>query len=216
MKLFGYWRSSATYRVRIALNLKQITYDYEPVHLVNNGGEQFSESYQALNPSQLVPTLVDESRSVTLNQSLAMMEYLDEAFPDSSPLVFGDVQQKALIRTIAYDVACDTQPIANLRVLKYVASDLEQGDKGKVDWAKHWIIKGLEAVEQRIKETSGKYCVGDQVSLADVCLVPQVYNAVRFNIDLAAFPTIQKVTDNCNALDAFVKALPENQPDAGA
>jgi len=213
MKLYGYWRSSATYRVRIALNLKQLDYDYEPVHLVKDGGEQFSDSYHSLNPSQLVPTLVDDN-ALALNQSLAIMEYLDEAYPSSAQLVSGDAKRKALIRTISYDVACDTQPIANLRVLKYVASDLEKGDSGKLEWAKHWIIKGLQSVEVRLKDTAGEFCVGDEVSLADICLVPQVYNAVRFNIDMSDFPTIKRIVDNCNRLEAFEKALPENQPDA--
>lgn len=213
MKLYGYWRSSATYRVRIALNLKQLDYDYEPVHLVKNGGEQFSDSYHSLNPSLLVPTLVDDN-ALALNQSLAIMEYLDEAYPSSAQLVSGDAKRKALIRTISYDVACDTQPIANLRVLKYIASDLEKGDSGKLEWAKHWIIKGLQSVEVRLKDTAGEFCVGDEVSLADICLVPQVYNAVRFNIDMSDFPTIKRIVDNCNRLEAFEKALPENQPDA--
>ncbi|MCY7295964.1 maleylacetoacetate isomerase [Alteromonas sp. a30] len=214
MKLYGYWRSSATYRVRLALNLKGIEYQYEPVHLVKNGGEQYSGKYQALNPAQLVPTLVDEKEAVTLNQSLAIIEYLEEAFPESPPLISGSARQKALIRTIAYDVACDTQPIANLRVLNYVAKDLAQGDAGKVAWAKHWIAKGLASLETRIAPTSGLFCVGDEVSLADVCLIPQVYNAERFNIDLSPFPTIKRVAEHCNFQPAFIQALPENQPDA--
>lgn len=215
MKLYGYWRSSASYRVRIALNLKAIDYEYIPVHLVQDGGQQFSAEYAQLNPANLVPTLVDDQQALTLTQSLAILSYLDEAFPETPSLIFGDAQQKAHIRAVAYDVACDTQPIANLRILKYLESELELAASVKVQWAKHWITKSFQAIETRLKECAGDYCVANTVSLADVCLIPQVYNAQRFGVDMDAFPIIANIHEKCNALSAFYDALPENQPDAG-
>lgn len=215
MKLFSYWRSSASYRVRIALNVKGIEYDYVPVHLVKDGGEQHSEQYQEMNPARLVPTLVDESEGLTLNQSMAIVEYLDEAYPGSEQLVYGDKESRALIRTIAYDVGCDIQPIANLRILNYLTDSLGMDADKKTQWAQHWIRTGFAALEKRLAKSAGKYCVGDKVSLADVCLVPQAYNATRFGVELADYPTIQRVVDNCNQLQAFIDAQPENQPDAG-
>ena len=214
MILYGYWRSSATYRVRIALNLKTIEYRCKPVHLVLDGGQQFTAEYTQLNPANLVPTLVDETADVTVTQSLAILAYLDEAFPESVSLVFGSASHKAQIRAIAYDIACDTQPIANLRVLNYLQAEFSLGGADKKRWAAHWIAKSFAAIETRLQASAGDYCVADTLSLADVCLVPQVYNAVRFGIDMAAFPTIQAISQRCNALPAFVNALPENQPDA--
>ncbi len=214
MKLFSYWRSSASYRVRIALNIKGINYEYVPVHLVKQGGEQHSSEYQSVNPARLVPTLVDEKNNLTLNQSMAIIEYLDEAYPDTLPLVSGNAANKALIRTIAYDVGCDIQPIANLRVLNYIVDDLGVEAAKKTEWAQHWIRIGFDALEQRLTQVSGKYCVGDSISLADVCLVPQAYNAKRFNIELSEYPNIQRVVENSNSLPEFVDAIPENQPDA--
>lgn len=214
MKLYSYWRSSASYRVRIALNLKAIDYEYIPVHLVKEGGQQHSAEYQAVNPAQLVPALVDEEHNLTLSQSMAIVEYLDEAYPDTLPLVRGDAINKALIRTIAYDIGCDIQPIANLRVLNYVANDLGAGDEKKVEWAKHWIHTGLDALEKRLEKSAGNFCVGDDVSLADVCLLPQAYNAQRFKVELSDYPNIHRVVEHCNKQQAFIDALPENQPDA--
>lgn len=215
MKLFSYWRSSASYRVRIALNLKELDYEYVPVHLVKDGGEQHSEQYQSVNPAKLVPTLVDEKNDVTLNQSMAIVEYLDEVYPETLALVSGDALNKAQIRTIAYDIGCDIQPIANLRILNYLVDGLGSEADAKAKWAKHWIVSGFEALEKRLAKSAGKFCVGDTVSLADVCLVPQAYNANRFGVDLADYPNIKRVVDNCNSLQAFIDAMPENQPDAG-
>lgn len=214
MTLYGYWRSSATYRVRIALNLKTIQYRYKPIHLVRDGGQQFTAEYAQLNPANLVPTLVDETAGVTLAQSLAILAYLDEAFPESAALVFGSASHKAQIRAIAYDIACDTQPIANLRILNYLQAELALGGDEKTRWAAHWIANSFRAIETRLRASAGEYCVADNISLADVCLVPQVYNAVRFGIDMAEFPKIQAISQRCNALPAFAEALPENQPDA--
>jgi len=214
MKLFSYWRSSASYRVRIALNLKQLEYEYIPVHLVKQGGQQHSSEYSEKNPANLVPTLVDDSTGITLNQSLTIVEYLDEQYPETLPLLPKDIRDKMQAKTIAYDMACDIQPIGNLRVLNYLVDELSLTDEAKVQWAKHWIEKGFSAIEQRLKQCAGRYCVGDNVSVADVVLVPQAYNAKRFGMDLSDYPFIKKIVDECNSQQAFINAMPEEQPDA--
>lgn len=211
MKLYGYWRSTAAYRVRIALNIKGIDYENISVHLVKDGGEQFKEDYVALNPAQLVPTLVDGD--LTLNQSVAIVEYLEDQY-DNNPLLPNDAGLKAKVRAVAQDVACDIHPLNNLRVLKYLKGSLEVTDEAKNTWYAHWIQTGFAALEARLVETAGKYCFGDDVSLADVCLIPQLYNARRFNVSLDDYPTITRVEANCLALKAFNDAVPENQPDA--
>jgi maleylacetoacetate isomerase len=213
-KLYGYWRSSASYRVRIALNLKKIEYAYIPVHLVKNGGEQRSEAYQLLNPSMLVPTLVDDDSDITLNQSLAIIEYLDEKYPDSLALMPQHTADKARVRMIAQDIACDVQPLANLRVLNKLKEEFNASDEAVKKWAYDYIVAGFEALEKRLVTQAGKYAYGYSVTLADICIVPQVYNALRFEVDMAQFPTIFKVYQNCQLLDAFIKAAPENQSDA--
>jgi len=211
MKLYGYWRSSAAYRVRIAMHLKGIEFESIPVHLVKNGGEQHSEDYVQMNPTHLVPTLVDGD--LILNQSLSILDYLDDVNAEA-PLVFGDAKQKALIRALALDVACEIHPLNNLRVQQYLAGELMVSDEQKLAWTHHWMNVGFEAVEEKLSKTKGLYCFGDQISLADICLIPQVYNAVRFKLDMSKFPNIQEVVDNCNKLPAFIDALPENQADA--
>lgn len=211
MKLYGYWRSSAAYRVRIAMHLKGIEFESIPVHLVKNGGEQHSEDYVQMNPTHLVPTLVDGD--LILNQSLSILDYLDDVNAEV-PLVFGDAKQKALIRALALDVACEIHPLNNLRVQQYLAGELAVSDEQKLAWTHHWMNVGFEAVEEKLSKTKGLYCFGDQISLADICLIPQVYNAVRFKLDMSKFPNIQEVVDNCNKLPAFIDALPENQADA--
>lgn len=214
MKLFSYWRSSASYRVRIALNLKQLEYEYVPVHLVKDGGQQHSSEYSEKNPANLVPTLVDDSTGITLNQSLVIIEYLDEQYSGTLPLIPGNIRDKMQVKTIAYDMACDIQPIGNLRVLNYLVNDLSVSDEAKVQWAKHWIDKGFSAVERRLQQCAGQYCVGDSVSMADVVLIPQAYNAKRFEMDLSVYPLINRIVDKCNSQQAFIKAMPEQQPDA--
>lgn len=216
MKLYGYWRSSASYRVRIALNLKAIEYEYIPVHLVADGGQQHSDDYKVLNPGELVPTLVDSDNEndVVLNQSLAIIEYLDERFPDTNRLVPEHKLDRARVRTVAYDLACDTQPIQNLRVLQYLESQFSVAKSDQAEWVKHWITSAFKTVEKRIQNTAANFCFGFNVSMADVVLVPQHYNALRFGVDMNEFPLIDKVVANCNNLDAFIKAAPENQPDA--
>ena len=209
--LYGYWRSSAAYRVRIALNLKGLSYEQRSVHLVKNGGEQHSADFQRLNPNQLVPVLVDGQ--MTLNQSLAIVDYLDETYPEVL-LTPTDKQQRYLVKAMAQDIAVDMHPLNNLRVLQYLTNTLDVNDDQKSRWYANWIIKGFDALEQRLQQTRGKYSVGDQVTLVDVCLVPQVYNAKRFNVDLTAYPNICEVTASLNQLPAFADAIPEVQPDA--
>ena len=211
MKLYGYWRSSAAYRVRIALNLKQLSYDNLPVHLVKNGGEQHSDSYKLLNPAQLVPTLIDDS--LNLNQSLAIIEYLDEVYPKPA-LLPQEPAARALVRALALDIACDIHPLNNLRVLQYLTGPLALAETQKLQWITHWLSTGFAALERRLQRTAGQFCVGDEVTLADLCLVPQVYNAQRFSLDISAYPTISSVHHHCQQLAAFALAAPEQQPDA--
>lgn len=210
VKLYGYWRSSASYRVRIALNLKQIEYEYVPVHLVKDGGQQHSTDYAKLNPAELVPSLVDGE--LVLTQSLAIMEYLDtKAGPR---LVPEHPERAAIVRSMALDMACDLQPITNLRILQYLSGTLECTDEKRQQWIEHWVRQAFGAFEQQLQRHAGIYCVGDTISMADVCLVPQIYNARRFNIDLTAYPILRQVEQNLMQLEAFQKAVPEQQPDA--
>jgi maleylacetoacetate isomerase len=211
MKLYGYWRSSAAYRVRIALNLKQLSYENLPVHLIKNGGEQHSEHYARLNPARLVPTLVDGDLS--LNQSLAIIEYLDEVYPEPALLPV-ESADKARVRALALDIACDIHPLNNLRVLQYLSGTLALTEAQKQQWITHWLHTGFSALEQRLSHTAGQFCFGDNVSLADLCLVPQVFNAQRFSLDMSAFPLISHIHHQCQQLAAFALASPEQQPDA--
>ncbi|MEL7293682.1 MAG: maleylacetoacetate isomerase [Pseudomonadota bacterium] len=209
--LYGYWRSSAAYRVRIALNLKGLEYQQRSIHLVKAGGEQHSAAFQQLNPNQLVPVLVDGD--MRLNQSLAIIDYLDETYPQQL-LTPTDKEQRYLVKALAQDIAIDIHPLNNLRVLQYLSNSLDVADTDKKRWYAHWIERGFSALEQRLSQTHGRYCVGDQLSLVDVCLVPQVYNAKRFNVDMSPYPIIESVTVSLNRLDAFQQAMPEKQPDA--
>ena len=211
MKLFGYWRSSAAYRVRIALNLKQLSCELKSVHLVKNGGEQHSAEYQTLNPNELVPTLVDGDFS--LNQSMAILEYLEVKFPEI-PLLPDSVEAQMTCRAIALDIACEIHPLNNLRVLQYLSSEVKQDDKAKQDWIIHWLEIGLTNLEKTLTKTSGLFCFGDTVTWADICLIPQVYNAERFKLDMTPYPYIVRITKYCRSLPAFIDAAPENQSDA--
>ncbi|AZQ83444.1 maleylacetoacetate isomerase [Colwellia sp. Arc7-635] len=211
MKLYGYWRSSAAYRVRIALHLKGLEFESIPVHLVKNGGEQHSDAYIELNPTHLVPTFVDQD--VTLHQSIAIVEYLDDKFPTVA-IYPKDSIVKAKVKALALDVACEIHPVNNLRVQQYLTQQFSLQDSDKLTWSHHWMKIGFMAIEQQLKENSGKYSFGDEITMADICLVPQVYNANRFNLDMAEFPNIARVADNCNQHPAFIAALPENQADA--
>ncbi len=211
MKLYGYWRSSAAYRVRIALHLKEIDFEYMSVHLVKNGGEQHQSDYLSLNSTHLVPTLVDGDFS--LNQSLAIIDYVEHTNPDIS-LYPSDVKLRSQVQALALDIACEIHPLNNLRVQQYLANELSLDDVNKADWIDHWMRIGFVAVEQKLAKTAGKYCFADTITLADLCLVAQVYNATRFNVDMSAYPLITRIVNYCNKHPAFIKALPENQPDA--
>jgi len=213
MKLYTYFRSSAAYRVRIALNLKQFAYEAVPVHLVRGGGEHRQPEYVALNPAGLVPTLVDGAN--VLQQSLAIIEYLDETRPEPALLPGGAVE-RARVRAIAQAIACDIHPITNLRVLQYLSREFGVSDAQKNAWYRHWVEVGLAAVEAMLARDArtGAFCHGDAPTLADCCLVPQVFNARRFDCDLSGMPTIVRIAERCAALDAFRLAAPERQPDA--
>ncbi|OUS52732.1 maleylacetoacetate isomerase [Shewanella sp. SACH] len=215
MKLYGYWRSSAAYRVRIALNLKGISAEQLSVHLVRDGGEQHKAAYSALNPLELVPTLTldDELDADALSQSLAIIEYLDEIHPQSS-LLPASALERAHVRAMALTVACEIHPLNNLRVLQYLTQTLGVDEAAKNTWYHHWVASGFAALEILLKRHSGRYCFGDTVTLADLCLVPQVYNAMRFNVDLTPYPNIMRVWTECNQLEAFADAAPERQADA--
>jgi maleylacetoacetate isomerase len=216
MKLYNYYRSSASYRVRIALNLKGLAYEQVPVHLVKDGGQQLLPAYRAINADALVPSLIDDSgEEVTLTQSLAIIEYLDEMHPQP-PLLPATPVDRAFVRSLALSIACDIHPLNNLRVLRYLTGDLKIADADKDAWYRHWCEQGLGALETTLARDNrvGRFCYGDAPSLADCCLVPQIYNARRFNCDLSAMPIIARINEHCLAQDAFIKALPENQPDA--
>lgn len=208
--LFGYWRSSAAYRVRIALNLKAVTVKHILVQLQT--GEHKGTDYTALNPASLVP-LWREADGFTLAQSLAIIEYLDEKYPDP-PLLPADLRQKALCREIAATIACDIHPIGNLRVQEKLTADYGADTAARFAWARHWIAIGFGAIEARLAVTAGRHAVGDQITLADIFLVPQVYNARRFSLDLAPFPRIAAADAAARALPAFAAAAPEAQLDA--
>ncbi|MGU7781418.1 maleylacetoacetate isomerase [Burkholderia sp. PU8-34] len=213
MKLFSYFRSSAAYRVRIALNLKQLPFDYVPVHLLREGGQQLKDDYRALNPDSLVPTLIDGD--ATLQQSLAIIEYLEETHPEPALLPKQPVD-RAYVRAIALQVACEIHPLNNLRVLKYLKHMMQVPEEAKNDWYRHWIETGFASLETRLANDprTGKLCFGDTPTLADICVVPQVFNANRFSIDTARYPTIQRIADYAATLDAFKAAAPGAQPDA--
>ncbi len=213
MKLHTYFRSSAAYRVRIALNLKGLAYDSVPVHLLRAGGEQRQPDYLALNPAGLVPTLEDDG--AVLAQSLAIIEYLEETRP-AVALLPGPALERARVRAIAQAIACDIHPLNNLRVLKYLKHELGVSVERKNAWYRHWVDVGLAAVEAMLANDprTGAFCHGDTPTLADCCLVPQVFNARRFDCDLTALPTVLRIVERCEALEAFRLAAPEFQPDA--
>ena len=210
MKLYGYFRSSAAYRVRIALNFKGVPHEHAFVHLLRDGGAQKSPVYMAMNPQALVPALELKGGEV-LTQSLAIIEYLEETYPDP-PLLPGDAGARAQVRTIALAVACDIHPLNNLRVLKHLRHEMGQGKEAVEAWYRHWIETGFGAIEKMIGEDG--YCAGGRPTMADVCLVPQIFNARRYDIDLTAWPRIRKVEETCGSLPAFAEAHPSVQPDA--
>ena len=214
MKIYSYFRSSASYRVRVALNLKGLPYDIVPVHLLRDGGEQLKPDYRALNPDALVPALqLDDGAVIT--QSLAIIEYLEERYPEP-PLLPKDALDRAWLRSLALSIACDIHPINNLRILRYLTGEMKLSEDDKNRWYRHWCEQGLAAVEQVLAHDKrvGRYCYGDTPSLADCLLVPQVANAQRMNCDLSGMPTVVRINDACLQLPAFIDASPSRQPDA--
>ena len=212
--LYTYYRSSAAYRVRIALNLKGMPYTAVPVHLVKDGGQHRSAAYRARNPQALVPAFELEDGTV-LTQSLAIMEYLDEVQPESA-LLPADAIGRARVRALAQAIACDLHPVNNLRVLQYLSQQLGISAEQKDAWYRHWVDTGLQGLEALLADhpSTGRFCHGDTPTLADCCLVPQLYNARRFQCPLDAYPTIQRIAAACETLPAFQQAAPEVQPDA--
>ena len=213
LTLYSYWRSSAAYRVRIGLNLKGLAYETRPVHLVRDGGEQHADDYRSLNPQALVPMLVDGERRIT--QSLAILEYLDETFPKPA-LLPADTRGRARVRSLAMLVACDIHPLNNLRVLQYLKRENGLEQPAIDAWMLHWMREGFAAMEAMLADApgTGTFCLGETPTIADCCLVPQLYNARRFALDLSPYPTLVRIEADCLALPAFDAARPESQPDA--
>jgi maleylacetoacetate isomerase/maleylpyruvate isomerase len=211
--LYSFWRSSAAFRVRIALNLKGIDYDIIPVHLRKGGGEQIKESYQALNPNGLVPLYMEDD--VPLHQSTAIIEYLEEKYPNP-PLLPKNLQDRAWVRALAQDIAADIHPINNLRVLRYLVGTLGVNDENKTIWYAHWVKKGLTSLEKRLASDArvGLFCYGDLPTMADVFLVPQVFNAYDTKIDFSVYPTVHRIVTHCMTLPTFINASWEKQVDA--
>lgn len=213
LRLYTYFRSSAAYRVRIALNLKGLAYEAVPVHLLRDGGQQNQPAYRALSPLGTVPVLENEGEVIT--QSLAIIEYLEETHP-LPPLLPASAADRARVRALAQTIACDIHPVNNLRVLQYLGKHFAATQEQKDAWYRHWVGEGLRAVEQLLVGDSrtGAFCHGDAPTLADCCLVPQVFNARRFDCPLDAMPTIRRIVAACEALPAFRNAAPAMQPDA--
>lgn len=213
MKLYTYFRSSAAYRVRIALNLKGLGYEAVPVHLLKDGGQQRQEDYRQINPSGLVPALQDDR--ITLTQSMAIIEYLDERYP-AVPLMPQDPPGRARVRELAQIIACDIHPLNNLRVLRHLVHELKLSEDQKNAWIRHWISEGLAGLEAHLERdpAAGPFCHGNSPTIADCFLVPQVFNAQRFEIDMAAYPNISRIHALCADMPAFASAHPSQQPDA--
>jgi len=213
MELYTYFRSSAAYRVRIALNIKQLEADHKFVHLVRDGGEHRKRGFHKLNPQERLPVLVDGGVPVT--QSLAILEYLEEIHPNP-PLLPDDVADRAWVRAIAQLIACDIHPLNNLGVLRYLETEFGADEAARRKWYQHWINQGFTALEEVLAKDPRvrTYCFGNRLTIADVCIVPQVYNANRFGVDMSAYPTLQRINDACLKLAVFAKAAPENQADA--
>ena len=213
LTLYDYWRSSACYRVRIALNIKALRYTQKLVHLVRNGGEQHSDAHRELNPQEAIPVMLDGQR--VIRQSLAIIEYLEETRVDAPTLLPLNPRDRARVRALALLVACDIHPLNNLRVMQYLERDgIDRASRER--WSRHWMEEGFRAFEAVLVDdaATGACCHGDTPTLADICLIPQVYNANRFNVDMTPFPTIRRINAHCLALPAFDAARPERQPDA--
>jgi maleylacetoacetate isomerase len=213
MKLYSYWRSSAAYRARIALNLKGLPYELVPVNIAPGAGDQHTPGYHAVNPQRMVPVLVDGERVV--RQSLAIVEYLDESY-GGARLLPVTARERARARSLALVVACDIHPLNNTRVLQWLESEFNTPQVERERWVRHWIETGLEALEELLagNPSTGAFCEGDSPSIADICLAPQCYNAQRFMVDLTRYPTVRRIYEQCLTVPAFDRARPENQPDA--
>ena len=214
LRLYTYFRSSAAFRVRIALNLKALGYDSVPIHLLRGGGEQNGDRYGARNATHLLPTLEDDTLS--LGQSLAIIEYLEETYPRPA-LLPADSPTRAKVRELALTVACDIHPLNNLRILRYLNDPLQIDEQRRNEWARHWISLGFTAIEHTLARSRARvsgYCFGDTPTLADCCLIPQVFNARRAAVSMDEFPTIERVHEHCMQHPAFIKAAPGAQPDA--
>jgi len=210
VQLYNYFRSSASFRVRIALALKGLDYEYLPVHLVKN--EQLGEAYAGVSASRLVPLLKDGDALVT--QSMAIIEYLDETHPQP-PLMPADALGRARVRALSQDIACEIHPLNNLRVLRYLVGPLQLAEAAKEQWYRHWVETGLETVERQLAAAPSRYCHGDAPTMADCLLVPQIFNGQRFNCRLDQVPNVMRVFDACMQLEAFQQAQPSACPDAG-
>ncbi len=213
LTLYSYFRSSAAFRVRIALQLKALPHEVIPVHLLRNGGEQHSQEFQAVNPAAMVPAL--RTDAATLRQSLAILEFLDETYP-APPLLPADALGRARVRALALTIACDIHPLNNLRVLRYLQTQLQIDEERRNAWHRHWIVVGFAALERLLQSDAmtGRYCHGDAPTLADCCLVPQVFNARRLQVPLADYPTIARIHELCMQSEAFRRAAPDAQADA--
>ncbi len=209
---YGYFRSSCAYRCRIAFNLKGIEYDFTSVHLRRNGGEQNAPAFRALNPQGLVPAL--KAGDFTLNQSLAMIEWLDDTYPDP-PFLPADKDEKAMVRAFAQMIACDIHPLQNLRVLQYLGDAFGADQASKDKWCQRWLGDGLAACEAVVaqQDHGGAFCFGDAPGFADICLVPQIFSAYRFGVDLTETPILTRIYETCQDLPAFANASPAKQPD---
>jgi maleylpyruvate isomerase len=214
IQLYNYFRSSASYRVRIALEMKQLPFEYLPIHLVKDGGEQLKPEYRRINPDALVPTYLD-AEGARITQSLAIIEFLEESQPEP-PLLPGSPADRAYIRSLALQIACEIHPINNLRVLSYLSATLNVSAEQRAAWYAHWVQLGFTSLEAKLNDDrmAGRFCFGDTPTLADICLVPQVFNAERMKVSLDPYPTIMRITAAARALDAFAKAEPSRQPDA--
>ncbi len=212
LELYHYWRSSASYRVRIALNLKGLDYHIHPIHLLEDGGQQHNADYRRINPQALVPTLVHNGHAV--GQSLAIMEYLDEVFPDN-PLLPKEPLARAKVRGMALYIASEGQPMMNLRVLQHLEAQHGLDDAAKADWVRHWLTINFSNIEQQLSSeiTHGDFVHGDQPGMAECCLVPHAFAAARFNLDMSAYPTVNRIVAQCQQLPAFQRAHPGKQPD---
>ncbi len=211
LTLYTYFRSSAAFRVRIALNFKGLAYESKYIHLLKDGGQEKSAEYEQINPQKLIPSLADSDQVIT--QSLAIIEYLEEKYPQPS-LLPEELDARAQVRALALSIICDIHPLNNLRVLQYLDKTLSVDENNQKNWIQHWVIEGFTAFERQLKKIdSPNYCFGNRVSLADLCLIPQVYNAKRFTCDMNSYPRINRIYQQCMEQPEFVIASPEQQAD---